>query len=170
MANLTDKQIIRPFIKKSSGYIKSLLSSQHVEMNDGKTLQTTVDDINNNLTNLVEEAISGGWHFRKWSSGTLEVWSHTGQAYAYTASNSYGGWYYSNDSFWETPNIIKFTALENIQMTVDKGYSSGLWFPVIRYALVNATTGKVEISFNMVNSDNITTSLIPRVYIIGRWK
>lgn len=52
MAILTGKEIIKPYIKKSAGYIKSLLSSKHVEMDDGNTLQTTINDINNNLTDL----------------------------------------------------------------------------------------------------------------------
>lgn len=50
MAILTGKQILKPYFKKASGYIKSLLSSQHVEMNDGRTLQTTIDTLNKNLT------------------------------------------------------------------------------------------------------------------------
>lgn len=75
MAILTDKQIIRPFIKKSSGYIKSLLSSQHVEMNDGKTLQTAVDEINNYLTYYIVEEITNSYGtYRKWTNGTLEMW------------------------------------------------------------------------------------------------
>ena len=49
MSILTGKQVLKPYIKKATGYIKSLLSSQHVEMNDGKTLQTAFDEINNNL-------------------------------------------------------------------------------------------------------------------------
>lgn len=57
MAILTGKEIIRPYIKKSAGYIKSLLSAKHVEMDDGKTLQTTVDEINNNLTDLTNNLL-----------------------------------------------------------------------------------------------------------------
>ena len=49
MSILTEKQILKPYIKKATGYIKSLLSAQHVEMNNGITLQSTVDQINNNL-------------------------------------------------------------------------------------------------------------------------
>ena len=38
MAVLTEKQILKPYIKKATGYIKSLLSAQHVEMNNGSPL------------------------------------------------------------------------------------------------------------------------------------
>ena len=49
MAVLAEKQVLKPYIKKAAGYIKSLLSAQHVEMNNGITLQSAVDEINNNL-------------------------------------------------------------------------------------------------------------------------
>ena len=51
MAVLTGKNVFKPYIKKTTGYIKSLLSSQHVEMDNGKTLQFTIDEISNILTN-----------------------------------------------------------------------------------------------------------------------
>ena len=49
MAVLAEKQVLKPYIKKAAGYIKSLLSAQHVEMNNGITLQSAVDEIHNNL-------------------------------------------------------------------------------------------------------------------------
>lgn len=49
MSVSTGKQVLKPYIKKTTGYVKSLLSSQHVEMKNGKTLQTAVDEINGNL-------------------------------------------------------------------------------------------------------------------------
>lgn len=49
MSILTGTETIKPYIKRASGYIKSLLSSQHVVMKNGETLQTAVDEINNNL-------------------------------------------------------------------------------------------------------------------------
>lgn len=52
MAILAGKEIIKPYIKKSTGYIKSLLSAQHVEMKKGKTLQTSIDEIDTNLETI----------------------------------------------------------------------------------------------------------------------
>lgn len=52
MSILSGKEVIKPYIKKATGYIKSLVSSQHVEMNDGKTLQAAVDELDGKLTNL----------------------------------------------------------------------------------------------------------------------
>lgn len=43
MAILQGKEILNPFIHKAGGYVKSLLSSNHVEMNDGNTLQNAMD-------------------------------------------------------------------------------------------------------------------------------
>ena len=50
MAIISGKQILKPFIKRASGYVKSLLSAEHVEMGDGSTLQETVNELNSNLT------------------------------------------------------------------------------------------------------------------------
>lgn len=38
MAVLAEKQVLKPYIKKVAGYIKSLLSAQHVQMNNGSPL------------------------------------------------------------------------------------------------------------------------------------
>lgn len=81
MAVLAEKQVLKPYIKKTTGYIKSLLSSQHVEMNNGITLQSTVDQINNNLTLLnsnltqVYRTDSGGdWTVKKYAGGWCELY------------------------------------------------------------------------------------------------
>lgn len=50
MALLTGKQVLRPFLRKTAGYVKALLSSDHVEMNNGDTVQMAVDEINDNLS------------------------------------------------------------------------------------------------------------------------
>ena len=52
MSIITGNEIFTPYIKKAAGYIKSLLSAHHVEMDNGKTLQTTIDDIDNSLTTI----------------------------------------------------------------------------------------------------------------------
>ena len=50
MSIIAGTEIVKPYVKKAAGYIKSLLSAQHVAMNNGMTLQSTVDEINNNLS------------------------------------------------------------------------------------------------------------------------
>lgn len=75
MAILTEKKILKPYIKKAAGYVKSSLSSAHVEMNDGKTLQTTIDDLTNNLTHypIKQSGIYNGqsYYASKFNNGEM---------------------------------------------------------------------------------------------------
>lgn len=80
MSILTEKQILKPYIKKATGYIKSLLSAQHVEMKDGKTLQTSLDEINSNLGyEFGSKSIGAGsnemGYYKKYTDGRLEMWA-----------------------------------------------------------------------------------------------
>lgn len=52
MAILDLKEKIEPFRKNATGYVKQLLSSDHVVMSDGTTLQTKMDSLNSALDNL----------------------------------------------------------------------------------------------------------------------
>ena len=45
----TIKTII-PYIKEAGNYVKMMISSQAVKMNDGKDLETTITELNNKLT------------------------------------------------------------------------------------------------------------------------
>ena len=49
MAILNIKQKIEPYVKNATGYIKLLLSSKHVVMEDGKDLETTITDLNSEM-------------------------------------------------------------------------------------------------------------------------
>lgn len=73
MAVLTGKNVLKPYIKKATGYIKSLLSSQHVEMDNGKTLQFTIDEISNILTNKYSYEQIGNTVL-KFERGVLMQW------------------------------------------------------------------------------------------------
>lgn len=50
MAILDLKEKIEPFRKNATGYVKQLLSADHVVMSDGTTLQTKMDSLNSALT------------------------------------------------------------------------------------------------------------------------
>ena len=52
MTIATDSKIIKPYIKTTNGYMKTLLSSHHIETTAGKTLQAVIDELNDNLTGL----------------------------------------------------------------------------------------------------------------------
>lgn len=57
MSIITGNEIIKPYIKKATGYIKSLLSAQHVEIENGATLQTAIDEIDNNLAAVSSQLV-----------------------------------------------------------------------------------------------------------------
>lgn len=45
MAIINGKKIITPYLRKAEGYVKALLSSEHIELNNGSTLQTAMDHL-----------------------------------------------------------------------------------------------------------------------------
>lgn len=52
MAILDLKEKIEPFRKNATGYVKQLLSADHVIMSDGTTLQTKMDSLNSALEKI----------------------------------------------------------------------------------------------------------------------
>lgn len=95
MSILVGKQVLRPFIRKASGYVKSLLSSEHVEMNSGSTLQETMNEITNNLhthETLINgkfdtESTTGRFSMMRCSSSTMGAGS---QIYGRTICFDFG--------------------------------------------------------------------------------
>lgn len=101
MALLPETKILKPYIKKAGGYIKSLLSSHHVKMDDDTTLQTTIDTLRLNLNlRLLNAGGNHDWYYRQWSDGTLEAWRCAPEATPVSAARSYGSVYYTDDIFW----------------------------------------------------------------------
>lgn len=84
MAILDLKEKIEPFRKNATGYVKQLLSADHVVMSDGTTLQTKMDSLNS--ASIKETGSSKGWIYRKWCDGTVELWWNSNVTY----SNSVG--------------------------------------------------------------------------------
>lgn len=54
MAILDLKEKIEPFRKNATGYVKQLLSADHVVMSDGTTLQKKMDSLNSALESAVK--------------------------------------------------------------------------------------------------------------------
>ena len=54
MAILDLKEKIEPFRKNATGYVKQLLSADHVVMSDGTTLQTKMDSLNSALKSAIK--------------------------------------------------------------------------------------------------------------------
>ena len=73
MAILTTIKKFMPYVKTTAGYVAYRLSSQAVQMDNGKTLETTVGELNNKLVYKVETGSGNGinGNYTKWSDGTL---------------------------------------------------------------------------------------------------
>lgn len=54
MAILDLKKKIEPYLKTATGYVKQMLSSKHVVMEDGNDLETTVTELNRNCIKVVD--------------------------------------------------------------------------------------------------------------------
>lgn len=55
MAILDLKKKIEPYVKTATGYVKQMLSSKHVVMENGTDLETTVTELNRKLTYSSDE-------------------------------------------------------------------------------------------------------------------
>lgn len=100
MPIITGKEILRPYLKIASGYIKSLLPAQHVEMDNGKSLQISIDEINQNFTNnpIKESGLYNGqsYYASKFSNGEMILRQRL--RLLVTAPNQWG-------TLWESPKI-----------------------------------------------------------------
>ena len=57
MAILDLKKKIEPYLKTATGYVKQMLSSKHVIMEDGNDLETTVTELNRNIISVEHKDI-----------------------------------------------------------------------------------------------------------------
>lgn len=106
----------------------------------------------------VELSVSGIWVYRKWHSGTLEVWNT--QEFSFTASpNAVLGGYYSSYSL-ELPALFSGTPRSFVQGKI----GTGIGFVTI------LSSSKTHIGVGVFGNQNGTTSYITSVYAIGRWK
>ena len=159
MSILTGKQVLKPYIKKATGYIKSLLSSQHVEMDNGKTLQSAVDEINNNLTHyIVEQGSNSNGNYRKWSDGTLEMWgiNHFDNI---SINNKWGTLYNSIMQFINLP-VISTSDLKGIAGTFTS--NSGAW--------ASYGNSNERLAFWIIAPALVTVTGYIRWHCFGTWK
>ncbi|MCB7303118.1 hypothetical protein [Bariatricus massiliensis] len=155
MSILTGKQVLKPYIKKATGYIKSLLSSQHVEMNDGKTLQSAVDEINNNLNAMSYERLSiGKWLLKKYSDGSCEMRA----TFEYIDASTD---YVQHIEMLPIQLIWKQNAFLN--STGQGGYAKNV-SPYDNTSLMD----RVNITYRNSSSNSIKSQIV--VYVYGHWK
>lgn len=117
MAILDLKEKIEPFRKNATGYVKQLLSSDHVVMSDGTTLQTKMDSLNSALSNATS---SLGTVNNSISSINSSISTITNKPYYFAA----GDFYYSgNFCFYKYGNgVIQINAMNpTMKVNVDRG-------------------------------------------------
>lgn len=130
MAILDLKEKIEPFRKNATGYVKQLLSADHVVMSDGTTLQTKMDSLNSALTTI--DSILGN----KADKNALNALSNnlnslSGTVNGLNASSSFSNYQY----VFKDPSGIMIIAssINTINMPADSalgGYSATSKFNV----------------------------------------
>lgn len=162
MSILTGMEILRPYIKKATGYKKSLLSSQHVQMSSGITLQTSIDEISNSLTHyIIEQGSNSNGYYRKWSDGTLEQWINM-TVYDQKLQNPYGA-LYQGVRYWTYP--IPFNSVKTIicgHFQYDTGAS---WGTVAGATATNAALRGIDVVSRPGGHPCYISA-----FAIGRWK
>ena len=117
MAILDLKEKIEPFRKNATGYVKQLLSADHVVMSDGTTLQTKMDSLN---SALAATSSSLGTVNNSISSINTSISTITKKPYYFAA----GDYYYSgNFCFYKYGNgVIQINAMNpTMKVNVDRG-------------------------------------------------
>lgn len=118
---------------------------------------------------VIEEGNDGTYAYRKWNNGVLEAWRVATSAVSVSASTAYGSMYYhDNLTLSTTGSASQFTSIKSVQLTFNKNGASGLWIPVVKTWAVSE--GKVTITYMAINPTNLSSTVIPCIYIIGRWK
>lgn len=135
------------------------------------SIDITVDDIlinGNTVDYVIENGTDNLYSYRKWNSGKLEAWRSTQNTIPITTSKQDGALYYTSDWRLTVSGTPAFTAVESVQLTINKNGSVGLFLPVL--ISTGISSGVVTINFLVVNSSNTTANVIPYAHIIGRWK
>lgn len=118
---------------------------------------------------VIEEGNDGTYAYRKWNNGVLEAWRVATSTVSVSASTAYGSMYYhDNLTLSTTGSASQFTSIKSVQLTFNKNGASGLWIPVVKTWTVSE--GKATITYMAINPTNLSSTVIPCIYIIGRWK
>lgn len=119
---------------------------------------------------IIEYGNNGSYAYRKWNSGLLEAWRSATSKVSVTSSETYGNTYYTTQTAFRTNgNAAQFVSLEQVQVTVNKADSIGFWQPVIAKTAIESNAATAYVFFTNPAKD-VTASIMPYVYFIGRWK
>lgn len=120
---------------------------------------------------IIEQGNDGLYAYRKWNSGLMEAWRATTNSVSTAVATSYGNMYCSvNLQLTVNGGAAAFTTIEDVQLTILRGTTMGFCQPVLSNITLN--NGGPVITYYITNPQKISTStsFVPKVRIIGRWK
>lgn len=132
MAILDLKKKIEPYVKTATGYVKQMLSSKHVVMEDGTDLETTVTELNRNMPIVVPFTVPTFNASENSKLITVTIPKQKNTNYFYILKNhSYVNY---TTEVWLTSNVVTRT-LDSITLRVfnerGKDIASNEWIVVI---------------------------------------
>lgn len=112
---------------------------------------------------IVEQGEEGIWRYRKWNSGTAELW-HTTEPIETTTTTQWGSMYCTDGVFTSKQYPFTFVELPTITVTPQTAQSN--------YWLFTGGGGSVNYSpaFGIIRPNSATVKAICNYYVIGRWK
>ena len=118
---------------------------------------------------VIAQGDDGSYAYRKWASGVMEAWRSSTSTVTGTASTAHGAFYYADGfSLATTGSASQFTAIDSVQLTVNKNNSTGIYIPVVKSTGISSK--KVTVNYLVGAAVSGSISFIPHVHIIGRWK
>ena len=118
---------------------------------------------------IIDYGDDGAYAWRKWRSGKMEAWRSASSKQTLNITSQHGGWYYGEATLGTTNNASQFTAVENVQLTINKAGATGIFSPVVTSATVSG--GKVTVNYLAYSPVSVASvAILPNIHIIGRWK
>lgn len=110
---------------------------------------------------IVEQATSGIWTYRKWSSGVAECWGIQSLG-TKAITSAYGNGFYASADTINLPSGL-FTSVTNVQATSRDTAGYGTWFNVSNIS-TTAVTGY------MYGISSVSTGVTLSLYVVGKWR
>lgn len=159
MAILDLKKKIEPYVKTATGYVKQMLSSKHVVMEDGTDLETTVTELNRK--SIIESGGNDNGRYIKFGNGTLLMWGNAKTKFTF-AGDKWGNDFYISRQRKITFPIPSLTeAIVNIN-----AWNNSICF-------VNLSTlanNKTEFVVYMVKGSGVDYDSLVCWHAFGTWK
>lgn len=104
---------------------------------------------------IVEQGTSGDWRYRKWNSGVAECW--------WEKSISVGG------NSVDASNYIAFPFTFTATPIITCGLKAG-GIDAYRFHIESGSTSTTQARLVLINTYSGSVSMIPQMYVFGKWK